>query len=234
MLQLKDVHTYYRDSHILHGVSLKVDEGSIVALLGRNGVGKTTVIRSIIGFTPPRKGRVLFKGNDITGKAPHRVVRMGIGLVPQGRRVFPSLSVKENLFIAARKDHRRGAVWDLQRVLATFPLLKERINARGNTLSGGELQMLAIARALMGNPDLLLIDEASEGLAPIALQEVGRIIRHLKAEEGLSILLVAQNIKLAVELADYTYILSRGKVAYESTPVELADNDEVKARLLGV
>ena len=234
MLQLKDVHTYYGDSHVLHGVSLKVEQGSVVALLGRNGVGKTTVIRSIIGFTPPRKGKVLFKDNDITGLSPYKVVRMGIGLVPQGRRIFPSLSVKENLTIAARGNHHRGPLWDLERVLTSFPLLKERLNAKGNTLSGGELQLLAIARALMGNPDLLLIDEASEGLAPIALKEIGRTIHQLKTEEGLSILLVAQNISLALDLADYVYILGKGKVAYESTPGELRDNGEIKAKLLGV
>ncbi|HEY48752.1 MAG TPA: ABC transporter ATP-binding protein [Dehalococcoidia bacterium] len=234
MLQLNDIHTYYGDSHILQGVSLKVDEGSIVALLGRNGVGKTTVIRSIIGLTPPRQGTVLFKGRDITGAAPHRVVRMGIGLVPQGRRIFPSLSVKENLTIAARSNHGRPQNWDLNRVLSSFPMLKERLNARGNTLSGGELQMLAIARALMGNPDLLLIDEASEGLAPLALREIGRIIKQLKAEEGLSILLVAQNINLALELSDYVYVMGKGKIAHESLPGELRGNDEVKAKYLGV
>lgn len=234
MLQLIDVHTYYGDSHILRGVSLEVAEGSVVALLGRNGVGKTTVIRSIIGFTPPREGTVRFKGVDITGFEPHRIVQMGIGLVPQGRRVFPSLSVKENLAIAGRNNRGRRQGWDLNRVLSSFPQLEQRLNARGSSLSGGELQMLAIARALMGNPDLLLIDEFSEGLAPLTLQETGRIIQQLKREEGLSMLLVAQNIRLALELADYVYVMSNGQVAYESMPQELRDNDEVKAKYLGV
>lgn len=234
MLELIDIHTYYGDSHILQGVSLEVAEGSVVALLGRNGVGKTTVIRSIIGFTPPCQGAVRFKGVDITGFEPHRIVQMGIGLVPQGRRIFPSLSVKENLAIAARNNRGRRRGWDLNRVLSSFPQLEERLNARGSSLSGGELQMLAIARALMGNPDLLLIDEFSEGLAPLILQETGRIIQQLKSEEGLSMLLVAQNIRLALELADYVYVMSNGQVAYESTPQELRDNDEVKARYLGV
>lgn len=233
MLQLIDVHTYYVDSYILQGISLDVGQGSVVALLGRNGVGKTTVIRSIIGFTPPRQGTVRFKGVDITGFEPHRVAQMGIGLVPQGRRIFPSLSVKENLTIAARKrDGHQG--WDLNRVLSSFPLLKERLNARGSSLSGGELQMLAIARALMGNPELILIDEASEGLAPLALREVKLIIQQLKSEEGLSMLLVAQNLRLALEVADYVYVMSRGKVVYESTPAELMDNDDIKAKYLGV
>ncbi len=234
MLELIDVHTYYGDSHILRGISLEVAEGSVVALLGRNGVGKTTVIRSIIGFTPPRQGTVRFKGVDITGFEPHRIVQMGIGLVPQGRRIFPSLSVKENLAIAARNNHGHRQGWDLNRVLSSFPQLKERLNARGSSLSGGELQMLAIARSLMGNPNLLLIDEFSEGLAPLTLQETGRIIQQLKSEEGLSMLLVAQNIRLALELADYVYVMSNGQVAYESTPGELRDNDEVKAKYLGV
>ena len=234
MLRLIDVHTYYGDSHILQGISLEVAEGSIVALLGRNGVGKTTTIRSIIGFTPPRQGAVLFKGVDITGAEPHRIVQMGIGLVPQGRRIFPSLTVRENLTIAARNNGGRRQGWDLNRVLSTFPLLKERLNARGGSLSGGELQMLAIARALMGNPELILMDEASEGLAPLVLREIGRIIQQLKSEERLSILLVEQNLRLALEVADYVYVISKGKVVYESTPGELRDNDGIKAKYLGV
>ncbi len=234
MLELINVHTYYGDAHILRGVSLELAAGSVAALLGRNGVGKTTVIRSIIGFTPPRTGTVRFKGVDITGFEPHRIVQMGIGLVPQGRRIFPSLSVKENLIIAERhhRGHREG--WDLNRVLSSFPMLRERLNARGSSLSGGELQVLAIARALMGNPNLLLVDEVSEGLDPLTLREIGRIIQQLRSEEGLSMLLVAQNIRLALELADYVYVISNGEVAYESTPQELRDNEEVKAKYLGV
>lgn len=233
MLRLSDVHTYYGESHILRGVSLEVGEGSAVALMGRNGVGKTTVMRSIIGFTHPRQGTVHFKGVDITRFEPHRVVRMGIGFIPQGRRIFPSLTVKENLAIAARNDRSRGQGWDLNRVLSSFPVLRDRLNARGGSLSGGELQMLAIARALMGNPELVLVDEATEGLAPLALLETKRIIKKLKTEEGLSMLLVAQSIRLALELADYAYVMSNGKVAYESTTRELGENDEIKAKYLG-
>ena len=234
MLQLIDVHTYYGENHILQGISLEVAEGSVVALLGRNGVGKTTTIRSIIGFTPPRQGTVRFKGVDINGFEPHRIVQMGIGLVPQGRRIFPSLTVKENLTIAARNNAGRRQGWDLNRVLSAFPLLRERLNIQGSSLSGGELQMLAIARALMGNPDLMLMDEASEGLAPLVLREIERITQQLKSEEGLSILLVEQNLRLALKVADYVYIMSKGKVVYESTPGEIRDNDEIKAKYLGV
>lgn len=234
MLELLDVHTYYGDSHILQGLSLEVAAGSVVALLGRNGVGKTTTIRSIIGFTPPRRGTVRFKGTDITGARPHRIVQLGIGLVPQGRRIFPSLTVKENLAIAARSGGGLGHGWDLSRVLSAFPLLAERLNVPGSALSGGELQMLAIARALMGNPELMLMDEASEGLAPLVLREIGRIIQQLKSDEGLSILLVEQNLRLALEVADYVYVMSKGKVVYESTPGELRDNEEIKAKYLGV
>ena len=234
MLELEDVHTYYGDSHVLQGVSLRVAQGSVVALLGRNGVGKTTVIRSIVGFTPPSRGVVRFKGRDITGLAPHLIVRMGIALVPQGRRIFPSLTVKENLSVAARNDHGHRNKWDLDRVLRYFPMLQDRLSARGNSLSGGELQVLAIARALMGNPDLILVDEASEGLAPLALREIRRIVQQLKAEEGLSMLLVAQNVRLALDMADYVYVMGKGKVAYESTPAELRDNETIRARYLGV
>ena len=234
MLELEDVHTYYGDSHVLQGVSLRVAQGSVVALLGRNGVGKTTVIRSIVGFTPPRRGVVRFKGRDITGLAPHLVVRTGIALVPQGRRIFPSLTVRENLSVAARNGHGRRNKWDLDRVLRYFPMLENRLSARGNSLSGGELQVLAIARALMGNPDLILVDEASEGLAPLALREIRRIVQQLKAEEGLSMLLVAQNVRLALDMADYVYVMGKGKVAYESTPAKLRDNEAIRARYLGV
>lgn len=232
MLKLVDVHTYYGDSHVLHGVSLEVPEASVVAVLGRNGMGKTTTIHSIIGFTPPRQGKVSFKGADIAGLEPYKIARMGIGLVPQGRRIFPSLTVRENLIIATR-THRKQ-YWDLDRVFSLFPRLKERVNSRGNNLSGGELQMLAIARGLMANPELLLMDEPSEGLAPLIVQDIGHIIQQLKQEEGFSILLVEQNFRLAIEVADYVYIISKGKVVYESKPEQLKDNDEVKAEHLGV
>ena len=232
MLELIDVHTYYGGSYVLQGISLEVAKCSVVALLGRNGMGKTTTIRSIIGFTPPRRGVIRFKGKEITGLQPHQVSQMGIGLVPQGRRIFPSLSVKENLLLAARGEGKAEA-WTLDKVYSLFPILKERTNYKGNLLSGGEQQMLTIARALMTNPDLLLMDEPSEGLAPIIVQEVGRIISQLK-QRGFSILLVEQNLSMALGLADYVYIISKGVIVYESKPQELRANEKIKAKYLGV
>lgn len=232
MLELVDVHTYYGESHVLQGISLNVDQGSVVALLGRNGMGKTTTIRSIIGFTPPRRGAIRFKEKDITGLQPHQIAQMGIGLVPQGRQIFPSLSVRENLTMSARNTEEPGA-WSLDRVYSLFPLLKERANLRGTLLSGGEQQMLTICRALMTNPDLLLMDEPSEGLAPMIVREISRIIGQLK-ESGFSILLVEQNLPMALALADYTYVISNGTIVYESTPEELKKNEEVKNTYLGI
>jgi len=232
MLELVDVHTYYGESYVLQGISLEVKEGSVVALLGRNGMGKTTTIRSIIGFTPPRRGVIRFKGRDITGLQPYKIARMGIGLVPQGRHIFPSLNVKENLTMSARETGKPEA-WSLDRVYSLFPILKERASCKGNLLSGGEQQMLTIGRALMTNPALLLMDEPSEGLAPIIVREVGHVIRQLK-ESGFSILLVEQNLPVALGVADYVYIVSKGVIVYESTPKELKGNEEVKTKYLGV
>jgi branched-chain amino acid transport system ATP-binding protein len=232
MLELVDVHTYYGESYVLQGISLEVKEGSVVALLGRNGMGKTTTIRSIIGFTPPRRGVIRFKGRDITGLQPYKIARLGIGLVPQGRHIFPSLNVKENLTMSARETGKPEA-WSLDRVYSLFPILKERASCKGNLLSGGEQQMLTIGRALMTNPALLLMDEPSEGLAPIIVREVGHVIRQLK-ESGFSILLVEQNLPVALGVADYVYIVSKGVIVYESTPKELKGNEEVKTKYLGV
>ena len=232
MLELIDVHTYYGKSYILQGISLEVRDSSVVALLGRNGMGKTTTIRSIIGFTPPRRGIVRFKGKDIAGLQPYRIAHMNIGLVPQGRQIFPSLSVEENLTMAARGERKAGA-WTLDMVYSLFPILKIRAKYKGNLLSGGEQQMQTIARALMTNPELLLMDEPSEGLAPIIVKEIGRVIRQLK-ESGFSILLVEQNLSIALALSDYVYILSNGKIVYESIPEELRNNEAVKTRYIGV
>jgi branched-chain amino acid transport system ATP-binding protein len=212
-------------------VSLAVARGEVVALLGRNGMGKTTLIRSLIGFTPPRQGRVLFKGIDITKSAPFRSVAMGMGLVPQGRRIFPSLTVLENLTVAAKGNGKRG--WNLERIFTLFPRLAERLSHAGNKLSGGEQQMLAIARALMTNPDLLLMDEPSEGLAPLLVREVGRAIAELKGQ-GLSILLVEQSLPFALGVADHVHVLSRGRIVHSSSPGELIANEEVKSRFLGL
>ncbi|HJW74144.1 MAG TPA: ABC transporter ATP-binding protein [Thermoleophilia bacterium] len=232
MIELQDIHTWYGGSYVLQGVSLEVKDGTVVALLGRNGMGKTTTIRSIIGLTPPRQGAILVNGQNVVGLPPHKIARMGIGLVPQGRMIFASLSVTENLKMAARTGDRDDP-WTLEKVFTLFPKLKERSKNKGNLLSGGEQQMLTIARALMTNPELIMLDEPSEGLAPIVVQEVFRVIEQLKAS-GHSILLVEQDFGMAMEVADYCYIMSKGSIVYESTPAELIDNESVKSRYLGV
>jgi branched-chain amino acid transport system ATP-binding protein len=231
MLELVDIHTYYGESQALWGISLKVKKGSVAAILGRNGMGKTTVIHSIIGFTTPRRGKVIFKGEDIAHLDPFRISQRGIALVPQGRRIFPSLSVGENLTIAARGGSSEG--WNLDRIYSLFPILKVRTNLKGTLLSGGEQQMLAIARALMTNPQLLLMDEPSEGLAPMVIRELGNTVNQLR-KSGLSVLLVEQNLHLGLAVADYVYVINKGLIASESTPEELAKNEEVKKVYLGV
>ena len=231
MLEVQDIHTNYGESYILQGLSLRVGQGQVVAVLGRNGVGKTTLIRSIIGFTPPRRGRIVLRGEDITRLPAHEIARRGVGLVPQGRRIFASLAVNEHLEIGLR--HGNGAGWSFDRVLELFPRLRERLRNRGNKLSGGEQQMLACGRALVGNLDILLMDEPSEGLAPLLVRELGRILGRLKAG-GASILIVEQNLAFALRIADYVYLMSKGRIVYEARPDELLRNPEVKARYLGV
>jgi len=228
MLDVEAIHTYYGDSHVLHGVSLRVAPGEAVALLGRNGAGKTTAIRSIVGFTPPRAGRVLFDGRAIERWPSYRIARSGLALVPQGRRIFAPLSVRENLLLGARAPG-----WTLERVFALFPRLREREQQSGGTLSGGEQQMLAIGRALLTNSRLILLDEPSEGLAPLIVREIGRILLALKAER-LSLLLVEQNYHLALRVADRVYVMNKGQIVYEGTPAGLAADEEVKRRYLGV
>lgn len=230
MLEVEDVHTYYGTSHVLQGISLTIGSGEVLTILGRNGVGKTTLVRSIIGFTSPRRGRVCFKGDDITRWPPFRTVDHGMALVPQGRRIFPSLSVRENLQVA--RTGRPGR-WTLERVYELFPRLREREGNAGNKLSGGEQQMLAIGRALMTNPQLILMDEPTEGLAPLLVRQVGQVIGELK-REGLSILLVEQNLAMGLSVADRVHVISRGRVVHSSAPAELLANDEVKSRYLGV
>ena len=231
ILEVHDIHTYYGDAYVLHGLSLELQQGQILGLLGRNGVGKTTLVNSIVGFNPPRRGRIVFKGNEITHSPSFETVRGGMGLVPQGRRVFPTRSVEETLLVAERSPDRHG--WSLQRVYKLFPRLHERRNQRAKTLSGGEQQMLAIGRALMTNPDCLIMDEPSEGLAPIIIQGLWEAISTLK-KEGLSILLVEQNAHLALKLVDYVHVMSKGQVVYSSKPEELRANDEIKASYLGI
>src|SRR5947207_358082 len=225
------MHTCYGDAYVLQGLWLRLEEGQILGLLGRNGVGKTTLVNSIVGFNRPRRGKVLFKGTDITAVSSFGTVRSGMGLVPQGRRAFPTLSVEENLMVAERSFDRRG--WNMERVYALFPRLHERRYQRAKTLSGGEQQMLAIGRALMTNPDCLIMDEPSEGLAPIIIQGLWEAIAKLK-EQGLSILLVEQNAHLALKLVDYVHVMSKGRVVYSGRPQELAANEEIKASYLGI
>jgi len=229
ILQVEDIHTYYGDAYVLQGLSLELAEGQILGLLGRNGVGKTTLVNSIVGFNRPRRGRVVFKGADITRLSSFETVKRGMGLVPQGRRVFPSLTVEENLNVAKEKN----GDWDLKRVYELFPRLEERRRQRAKTLSGGEQQMLAIARGLMTNPDCLIMDEPSEGLAPIIIQTVWQAVSKLK-QQGLSILLVEQNAALALQLVDYVHVISKGRVVYSGEPKALWADEDVKSRYLGI
>ena len=231
MLEINNINTYYANSHVLWNLSLNVPRGSVVVMLGRNGMGKTTLIRSIMGLTPPSDGSILFKGEVITGLQPYQVARKGIALVPQGRCIFPSLSVKENLMYAAR-DNKRGESCDVDTIYSMFPILKERQGLHGNLLSGGEQQMLAVARALMMNPELLIMDEPSEGLAPMVIRQIADTITHLKGK--LTVLLAEQNLNMALSVADHVYIVSKGSMVYEGTPGQLRCDEETKQKWLGV
>jgi branched-chain amino acid transport system ATP-binding protein len=232
MLEMSGVYTSYGYTQVLFGVSLEVERGAVVALLGRNGMGKTTLLRSIIGFTPPWEGMIAFRDKNITGLKPYKIARMGLALVPQGRQIFPSLSVRENMTMAARNGDKPGA-WNLEKIYSLFPILKERSSIAGNLLSGGEQQMLSMGRALMTNPELLLMDEPSEGLAPMLVDEIGGIIQELH-QRGLSVLLVEQNLKLALRVADYVYILSKGQVVHQSSSAQLKDNPDIIHKYLAV
>jgi branched-chain amino acid transport system ATP-binding protein len=229
MIELDKINTYYGLGHILHDLSLRVGESEVVALLGRNGAGKTTTMRSIAGLTPPRSGEIRYKGRDIAGLEAHRVSRLGIALVPETRDIFSFLSAKENLSIAQRKTSR----WQIDNVLERFPRLKERLNNKGRELSGGEQQMLAIARALLTGPDLLLLDEPSQGLAPLVVNAVMDTIRDLK-KERVSMLLVEQNAEMALQLADRVYVIDHGTVVFEGTPAALRADRQVTTTYLGV
>ena len=230
-LSLADVHTFYGDSHILHGVSFSLRPGGVLALLGRNGAGKTTCISTVVGFLTPREGEIKLFGESIEGLSPERISRLGIGLVPQGRRIFPSLTVRENLIVAGQRENKSEKPWNIERIYSMFPRLQERHTQLAGTLSGGEQQMLAIGRALMGNPRVLLLDEPSEGLAPLIVAEVGRTIKRLK-EEGQSIVLVEQNRQLALEVADQAVILNTGRCVFAGEASEL--NEDLIAQNLGV
>jgi branched-chain amino acid transport system ATP-binding protein len=238
LLALRSIHTYYGDSYVLHGVDLEVRAGQIVVILGRNGMGKTTLIRSIAGLTPPRQGDIVFQGRSLAGKPPYKIVQSGIAIVPQGRRIFPSLTVRENLLLptstlarSAPTGKSRG--WDLRKVLAEFPQLTDRLENGGSQLSGGEQQMVAIGRALMAEPTLILMDEPSEGLSPKLVQKVEEILLRLR-NEGHSVLLVEQNLALALAVADKIYVISSGSFVFEGTPAELSSNPEILNAHLGV
>lgn len=232
-LSLTNVHAYYGDSHILHGVSFSLQPGGVLALLGRNGAGKSTCISTIIGFLKPRGGEIRLFGEPIEGLSPERISHLGIGLVPQGRRIFPSLTVRENLVVAQQRESITGEPWNVERIYGMFPRLRERHAQIAGTLSGGELQMLAIGRALMGNPRVLLLDEPSEGLAPLIVAEVGRTIKRLK-EAGQSIVLVEQNLKLALDVADQAVILNTGRCVFAGAASDILNNEELISQNLGV
>lgn len=231
LLEVRDINTFYGISHILFDVSLEIDEGEVACILGRNGVGKTTTLRSIIGLTPPRSGSIVFLGVEIRGKQPFEIARLGIGFVPEDRIIFPDLTVRENLEMGV-KGKGEGR-WTLERVYEMFPILKERDTQEGGTLSGGEQQMLTIARTLMGNPELLLLDEPSEGLAPMIIKELENQVRRLKTE-GMPILLSEQNSSFIMRLSDRAYILEKGQVPWKGEVSELKDKPEIMKTYLGV
>jgi branched-chain amino acid transport system ATP-binding protein len=233
LLEAVNVETFYGKSQILRGLSFEVPRGQVTGLLGRNGAGKTTTLRSIMGLTPPRRGAIRFNGRDITGAAPHVIFRLGVGYVPEGRQIFPHLDVGENLRLAARA---RGAAngWTLERITEYFPVLQERWRQRGRSLSGGEQQMLAIARALAGNPDLLMLDEPTQGLAPRLVQELGSLLLRLKGE-GVTILLVEQNVRMALAVIDRVLVLGKGALVFAGSTAEFQRReDELKGRYLAV
>jgi branched-chain amino acid transport system ATP-binding protein len=232
-LSLTNLDTFYGDSHILHGVSFALAPGGVLALLGRNGAGKTTCISTIIGFLQPKGGEIRLFGEPIQGLSPERISHLGIGLVPQGRRIFPSLTVRENLLVAQQRQNTTAKPWNVERIYDLFPRLRERHAQFAGTLSGGEQQMLAIGRALMGNPKVLLLDEPSEGLAPLIVAEVGRTIKRLK-EEGQSIVLVEQNRQLALDVADQAVILNTGRCVFAGNAADVLNDEELIAQNLGV
>jgi len=231
VLLLEDVHTYYGDSHILKGISSEIGKGELVTLLGRNGAGKTTTLRSIMGIVPPKQGRIAFDGIDICGRKPHSVASLGVGYVPEERMIFPSLTVLENLSLPSKGS--KGGLWDLEKIYRYFPVLAERKVQKGSQLSGGEQQMLAIARILTMNLKLMLLDEPTEGLAPMLVREIGTILKEIR-KTGITILLVEQNTRFATEISDKHCILYNGQIVYEGSNDEFKADQEVQKRYLGV
>lgn len=235
MLNIKDIHTYYGNSLVLQGVNLDVEEHQIVALLGRNGVGKTTLVRSIMGLTPARRGQIRFGDEEITALNSYNIAQKGIGYVPQGRMIFPTLTVYENLMVAHRNNKSiGGSEWTVDRVLDQFPRLRERLSNNGNQLSGGEQQMLAIGRALVTNPSFLIMDEPTEGLAPVIVNELLSKLLSMLKEKGYTVLLVEQNLNFALKHADIVYIMDHGVIVYQGRPEDIAKDEEVKKKYLGI
>ena len=233
MLRIENLHTYYGDSHILRGVSMTLPSGLAVGLLGRNGMGKTTLIRTLMGYVRPASGRVQWHGRDVTGAAPERIAKLGIGYVPEGRGIFPNLSVRENLVMTARAGVDGRKSWTFERVLATFPRLAQRLKHGGQQLSGGEQQMLAIGRALMTNPSLLILDEATEGLAPLIVAEIWRVIGEIR-QTGISTLLVDRNYRAVLAHTERAVVLEKGQVVLAGESSELAGDTAALGRFLGV
>jgi branched-chain amino acid transport system ATP-binding protein len=231
MLEVKEIHTYYGTSHILFGISFNVKEGEAVCLLGRNGAGKTTTFRSIIGLTPPKKGSIKFRSQEIIGKPSYRIAKMGIGYVPDTRRIFPDLTVRQNILVARREKEK--AVWNLETIYALFPKLRELDTHMGTQLSGGEQQMLTVARTLMTNPDLLLLDEPGEGLAPLVIQAMKEQLGEIK-KLGITMLICEHNVGLATALSDRGYVIDKGTIRYQGTIEELQKNEEVRKKYLMV
>jgi branched-chain amino acid transport system ATP-binding protein len=234
LLELKELNTYYEESHILQGVSLNVDQGEIVCLLGRNGVGKSTTLKSIIGLVEPRSGEVFFKGRNIAGMPPYTIAKLGVGYVPEERRIFPTLTVRETLLMGVKQGQRgNGDGWTIEKVYEYFPALQARDKQKGGHLSGGEQQMLTIARTLMGNPGVLLIDEPTEGLAPLIIETVEKVIMDIH-RQGIPILLVEQNMRVALRLAERIYVISKGTIVFQGTCEELKGAHEVREKYLEV
>jgi branched-chain amino acid transport system ATP-binding protein len=236
ILTLKGVNTFYEKSHILQDVSMEVDEGEVVGLLGRNGVGKSTTLKSISGVVPPRSGSIRFRENDIDGMKPHQITRLGIGYVPEERRIFANLTVRQNLLLGIKTGQQENmdkGGWNIERAYELFPLLKKRDGHKGGNLSGGEQQMLTIVRTLMGNPELLLLDEPTEGLAPMLVEAVSNVIQEIH-QAGISILLVEQGFEVILDLTSRAYVMSKGKIVFEGTSQDLEHNHEVRERYLEV
>jgi branched-chain amino acid transport system ATP-binding protein len=233
ILEVRDIHTYYGTSHILQGVSLNIDKGEGVCLLGRNGAGKSTTFKSIVGLLSPKKGSITFKGNEIIRKQPFRIARLGIGYVPEDRRIYPDLTVRENLKVGLKTGKNQKDSWTIEKIYDIFPLLKPMENRKGSQMSGGEQQMLTIARSLMGNPELLLLDEPSEGLAPIVVADVGRLIERIR-EEGVSVLIAEQNSMFSLKLVDRAYVIENGVIEWQGSVNEISDDESLRNRYLSV